>query len=82
MDRTLIIDGVDQTTFARLEAAARDRGIDPATLARSLLQKSIESIPSGSHELDAFAGTWSDDEAKAFDAATASMRSVDPESWR
>jgi hypothetical protein len=82
MDRTLVIEGMDPTTIARLEAAARDRGVDPTTLARSLLEQSIESIPCASHELDALAGTWSDDEAKAFEKATAAMRSVDPKSWR
>ena len=82
MNRTLIIDGVDATTFSRLEAAARERGVDPAVLARALLQQSVQSIPPASHELDALAGTWSDEEAKAFDKATAEMRSIDMESWQ
>ena len=81
MNRTLIIDGVDPATFSQLEAAARERGIDPAELARDLLQQSVRSIPAASHELDALAGTWSEEEAKAFDNATAGMRSVDRESW-
>ena len=82
MDRTLIIDGLNDTTLARLETAARDRGIGPGELARKLLEQSVGSIASTSHDLDSLAGTWSIDEAKAFDAATSEMRSIDPEPWR
>jgi hypothetical protein len=33
------------------------------------------------HDLDHLAGTWSDEEAAAFDAALAEQRRVDPELW-
>jgi hypothetical protein len=33
------------------------------------------------HDLDHLAGTWSDEEAAAFEAALAEQRSVDPEPW-
>ena len=33
------------------------------------------------HDLDDLAGTWSDDEAAAFDAALLAQRRVDPEAW-
>jgi hypothetical protein len=33
------------------------------------------------HDLDHLAGTWSDEEAAAFEAALAEQRSVDPELW-
>lgn len=34
------------------------------------------------HDLDHLAGTWSDEEADAFDAALAEQRQIDPELWR
>jgi hypothetical protein len=34
------------------------------------------------HDLDHLAGTWSDEEAAAFDAALLEQRRVDPELWR
>jgi hypothetical protein len=34
------------------------------------------------HDLDHLAGTWSAEEAAAFDAALADQRRVDPEIWR
>jgi len=33
------------------------------------------------HELDALAGAWSDQEARAFDRALAAQRAIDPELW-
>jgi hypothetical protein len=33
------------------------------------------------HDLDHLAGTWSDEEAAAFDAALIEQRRVDPELW-
>jgi plasmid stability protein len=33
------------------------------------------------HDLDRLAGTWSDEEATAFDAALAEQRTIDPDLW-
>jgi hypothetical protein len=33
------------------------------------------------HDLDRLAGTWSDEEAAAFDATLVEQRKVDPELW-
>ncbi len=34
------------------------------------------------HDLDHLAGTWTEEEADAFDAALADQRQVDPELWQ
>lgn len=34
------------------------------------------------HELDELAGSWSDEEAQAFDHALAAQRAIDPELWK
>jgi len=34
------------------------------------------------HDLDALAGTWSEEEAREFDASLAEQRTIDPDVWR
>jgi plasmid stability protein len=34
------------------------------------------------HELDPLAGSWSDAEARTFDATLAAQRAIDPELWK
>ena len=82
MNRTLIIDGVDAATFAKLEAQARDRGVELTAFARDLLEQSVGALGPVAHDLDSLAGTWSEADADEFDAAASRMRSIDPETWR
>ncbi|HZK82609.1 MAG TPA: hypothetical protein VFC46_16110 [Humisphaera sp.] len=82
MERSLTIDGLDPDTFRRLESEAHRRGIAVAVLAGNLLRQLVESDAAIHHDLDALAGTWSDDEVIAFECATAQMRQVDTELWR
>ncbi|MBW8878736.1 MAG: hypothetical protein JF614_27575 [Acidobacteria bacterium] len=58
---------LNKTVIHMLEEAAGER----TTTSREL-----------HHDLDHLAGTWSDEEAAAFDAALAEQRRVDPELWR
>ena len=82
MQRTLTIDGLDSATYDRLESEARRRGLEVPALARELLQQSVDASVANHHDLDALAGTWSEEEADAFEASTAGMRHVDAEMWR
>ena len=77
----LTIDGLDADTYERLKSEAIRRGVPVPDLARALLQESIDGAAIH-HDLDALAGTWSEEEAAAFDAATAGMRHIDAELWR
>jgi hypothetical protein len=77
---TLTIEGLDADTFQRLESEAHRRGVAVSVLARTLLQQSVEATVH--HDLDALAGTWSKEEAAAFDKATAETRRIDTEAWR
>ena len=79
---TLTIEGLDTGTLARLAAEANRRGVAMAELARTLLEQSVDSSAAIHHELDSLAGTWSAEDAAAFDAATAATRHVDAELWR
>lgn len=57
---------LNKTVIRMLEEAAGQR----ATTGRGL-----------HHDLDHLAGTWTDEEAAAFDVALAEQRRVDPELW-
>ena len=53
----------------------------------SLLEESLEvrgqqrGLPPY-HDLDALAGSWTEDEASAFEQALARQRAIDPELWK
>lgn len=38
--------------------------------------------PPRHHDLDDLAGSWSEEEARAFDHALAAQRAIDPELWK
>jgi hypothetical protein len=82
MSITLTIEGLDPETFERLESEATRRGVAVSVLARALLQQSVNTTAPVHHDLDALAGTWSEEEAAAFNSATAGMRRIDGELWR
>ena len=42
---------------------------------------SSDARPASHEDLDRFFGTWSDEEATAFDAALREQRQIDPEMW-
>lgn len=66
------------------EAAETDSSLNKTVL--RLLEESTgtkESQASGRrfHDLDRFAGTWTEEEAAEFDAALEEQRRIDPELW-
>lgn len=70
----------------RKEANRQGTSINRAVI--SLLQRKTEppkSRPRGAREyndLDSLAGSWSKNEAAAFDTALAAQRTLDPELWK
>lgn len=84
---TLTITNVDASTLRSLELEARRRGVDVATVARDLLREAAPpppapASPSGCHDLDPLAGTWTDADAKEFESAVGEFGRVDPELWK
>lgn len=75
----------------RIEAMAADEGMSLAqTVIRLLLRATGLGGPGDSgadggrersHDLDALAGTWGDDDAAEFNRALEEMRRTDPELW-
>ena len=83
---TLAITNIDPATLRSLALEARRRGVDVATVARDLLRGAAPphppASPSGSHDLDPLAGTWTDADAKEFESAVGHFERIDPELWK
>ena len=87
MPRSITIDDIDDATASWLAEEARRRGVSVESVAGQLLQSGLESerrwaALSTYHELDALAGTWSEDEAATFLQVVASFEHVDPALWQ
>ena len=88
MGATITITNLDPVTLQRLESEARRRGVDVATVAGELLRAAVPpvALPAANgqtfHDLDALAGTWSDDDARSFEAAVADFGRVDGDLWK
>ena len=87
---TITIDNVDDDIAGRLQAEARRRGTDVAVVAGEALRRGTSAFaapqltPDSSTAQDgltALAGTWGEDDASAFDRATADFRRVDKGLW-
>jgi len=86
MPRSIMIDDIDDATASWLIAEAKRQGVSVEKVAGQLLQRGLEwerrrtELPPY-HDLDALAGTWSEDEAAAFLQAVADFEHVDPALW-
>lgn len=70
-----------------IRAHARARGVSLNRAAVELLLQSLELTPEPPDRrigarLDHLAGTWSEEEADAFDRAVADLARIDDEMWR
>jgi hypothetical protein len=72
---------------AKLRQRSRQTGNSLAKTVVSLLEErlgigSARARPDTDDELEALAGSWSEDQADLFDQSLAEQRTVDPEIWR
>jgi len=68
---------------ARIEAEARRAGTSVDATVIRLLQRALFPLDGErKRDLSSFAGSWSKEEADAFDAFLADHRRIDPEDWR
>ena len=73
--------GLDDSQLQALKAQARRQGIG---LNRHVVQRITGAKPGPNQphsELDALAGTWSQEDAEAFGAAIAPLGPIDPDLW-
>jgi len=82
---TLTLRGLDEEEARRLREKAKREGISLNALLLRLIREGagLARRPwlQRHHELDALAGTWSEEEAAAFTAAIEDTERIDPEMW-
>ena len=84
---SMSIRGLDDQTLSRLKHQAEEEGSSLNSLVLRLLQdRGTDNLAGGSlrkfDDLDALAGTWSDEEAQDFERNTAAFAEVDAALWR
>lgn len=84
---SMSIRGLDDQTLSRLKHQAEEEGSSLNSLVLRLLQdRGTNNLAGGSlrkfDDLDALAGTWSDEEARDFERNTAAFAEVDAALWR
>ncbi len=83
----LSLRGVDDETATRLKAEANSQGMSVNAFLLRLIRQQVglatpRSIPRIYHDLDALAGTWSEEDAAQFLQALADGDVIDSELWR
>lgn len=89
LSRIITIRDMPEELEKRIEALADEQGTSLAqTVIRLLLRATGLREPGGGrdrparhHDLDDLAGTWSAEDAAAFDGALAELRRIDPDVW-
>ena len=87
MPKSITISDIDDATATWLTEEAGRRGVSVERVAGLLLLRGVEwerrraELPTY-HDLDALAGTWSEDEAAAFLQAVSDFEQVDPSLWQ
>jgi len=84
---SMSIRGLDEAALARLKSQAEQEGSSLNSLVLRLLQDADTATPPGGalrkfDDLDALAGTWSEEEAQAFERQTAAFAELDPALWQ
>ena len=82
---TMSIRGLDDHVLAQLKNQASQEGSSLNSLVLRLLQGAGKPVPSRAlqkfDDLDALAGTWSDEDAAAFVQHTAAFSKIDKAQW-
>ena len=82
----LSVRGLEDEAAAKLKEAAAQHGLSVNAYTLKLLRSGL-GMPSEAdqmvhHELDALAGTWSEDEARTFEAHLEAFEQIDEDLWR
>ncbi len=85
--KTISLRGIDEETAAKLKEEALRKNLSVNALILQLIQRGIGlKVPSGRrpvfHDLDALAGTWTEEEAAEFLESIRDFEEVDEELWR
>ena len=86
MNKPITIRHLDDAATEWIGEQAAQRGVDEETLVIQLIHRGMDleqkaQLPPH-FDLDALAGTWTEEEAAEFETATEGFRQVDPDLWR
>ncbi len=77
----LTVNDVDAQTYARISCIAAEEELPLSQVLHRLIQSALEKYPfRRKSDFSRFAGRWSAEDAKAFEAAT--QRTIDEEDWQ
>jgi hypothetical protein len=87
VNEPITIHHLDDASADWIEEQASRRGIEKEQIVLQLIHRGIDLEQKKSQlpkyrDLDALAGTWSEEDAAEFDRATERFRQVDEELWR
>lgn len=87
MELILNLNMLDNITRAWIEDEARRTSVSVEQVIERLIQRGVAFERQAAraqryHDLDSLAGTWSTDEADAFQAATVNFAQIDTTLWR
>lgn len=83
---TMTLRGIDETLAQTLKELARNQGVSLNTLALRLIREATgvdkRKRTLVHHDLDALAGTWSEDDELSFQGATRLLEAIDEDLWK
>ena len=83
---TMTLRGIDETISGALKARAQQEASSVNAVMLKILKEALglekKKRTAEYHDLDHLAGTWSQQDAKAFEQATAVFESVDESLWK
>ena len=85
MEHPVVITQLDQAALAWITQEAERTGLSIEAVAARLIHRGLEAESvklERYHDLDALAGTWSDEEAAEFHQSIAGMERVDESLWQ
>lgn len=87
MEHPVVITQLDRATLAWMAREAERTGLSIEAIAARLIHRGLEAETIQTrgerhHDLDALAGTWSDEEADEFRQAVADTERIDESLWR
>ena len=83
--KTITLRRIPRDLARVIEKRAREKGLSLAKTVLDLCEEGAgirrSAQPVVHHDLDALAGTWTQEEAATFEAALRDQRKIDPELW-
>jgi hypothetical protein len=78
----ILVRGVDQVVVENLKLAAKQRGVSVSRLAAETLTERFagRALPRY-HDLDALAGTWTEEDLREFEQAIEPLTRIDEHLW-